>query len=114
MQDMLFLLLACTCAKPAEAPPVEPLLLKPLSDYVPEDPQAVYESCFDRVEGVETDGECETDADCSPAGCSSEVCVAAAVSAETYTTCETRLCFSATDTCGCQNGRCRWSLKTAP
>jgi len=111
---MLLLLMACTCAQPADDPPVEPFLLKPLSDYVPEDPQAVYEACFERVEGVETTGECTADADCAAAGCNSEVCVAKGIAAETYTTCETRLCFSATDACGCQDGLCRWSLKPAP
>lgn len=75
-------------------------------------PQSLYETCRDRVEGVETDGECETDADCARAGCGSEVCLPAKLAVDVMTTCEVRPCFSVLDTCGCNEGRCNWTLKT--
>ncbi len=73
-------------------------------------PQMLYDQCKDRLEGPEEDGECSTDADCGTAGCSQEVCVAAAKKSEIMTTCEILPCFAAKDTCGCHEGRCTWTL----
>ena len=74
-------------------------------------PASLYEECRGRVEGRETAGECETDADCQSAGCSQEVCTTKALAAEVMSTCEVRPCFSVLDTCGCNDGVCAWSLK---
>ncbi len=76
----------------------------------PGDPAALYAECRDRVEGREKDGECSTDADCAPAGCSGEVCVTKTLAPEVMTTCEQRPCFTVLDTCGCVEGRCSWSV----
>jgi len=117
---MLALLIACTCARPVEEIPPEaatpgepPLILKPLEDFVPDNPALLYAECGERIEGHgETPGECESDGDCVAAGCSREVCVPLSMANETYTTCETRLCFMAVDRCGCtEEGLCRWTLK---
>jgi len=71
---------------------------------------ALFEECRTRVEGREKDGECQSDDDCSRAGCSSEVCVTTSLAAEVMTTCEVLPCFAVLDTCGCVEGRCSWSL----
>jgi eight-cysteine-cluster-containing protein len=74
-------------------------------------PAEVYASCRARVEGEETPGECATDADCSPAGCSQEVCGPARSAGSVTTTCEILPCFSVLDTCGCHAGVCTWTIK---
>lgn len=71
----------------------------------------LYGACRERVEGRETAGECATDADCSRAGCSQEVCVSAAAAGSVITTCERTPCLTVLDTCGCVEGVCSWSLK---
>jgi eight-cysteine-cluster-containing protein len=109
---MIALFFACTCVGPVEEPPPQPLILHPLEEYVPENPAELYADCRERVEGTETPVECASDADCTTAGCNGEVCVTSALAEETFTTCETRLCYSALDACGCSDeGFCRWSLK---
>jgi eight-cysteine-cluster-containing protein len=75
------------------------------------DPEALYLACEDRVEQPETDGECSVDEDCVRAGCSAETCVAKESAEELLSTCEILPCFEVLDVCGCQMGRCRWSLK---
>ncbi len=74
------------------------------------DASALFEECRTRVEGREKDGECQSDEDCSRAGCSGEVCVTTSLAAEVMTTCEVRPCFAILDTCGCVEGRCSWSI----
>ena len=74
------------------------------------DPAALYAACRDRVEGPEQDGECTTDDDCAAAGCSGEVCLAAARAEGLTTTCEVLPCFAVLDACGCHEGRCTWTL----
>jgi eight-cysteine-cluster-containing protein len=74
-------------------------------------PQMLYESCHDRLEGAEVDGECSVDADCGRAGCSQEVCVPAAKKGDVMTTCEILPCFGAVQNCGCHEGRCTWTLR---
>lgn len=78
----------------------------------PVTPESLYGACRERVEGVETAGECTTDADCAKVGCSQEVCVPAKLAGEIMTTCEVLPCFKALDTCGCNAGVCSWSLKS--
>lgn len=73
----------------------------------------LYGACQERVEGSSTPGECHTDADCSRAGCSQEVCVPAREAAEVMSTCERLPCFNTLDTCGCHEGVCSWTLKEA-
>lgn len=87
---------------PAELPELAPTLYTP---------RAIYERCRDRVEAPEAGGECVTDADCTRAGCASEVCVASARAAEVMTSCEREECFGVLDRCGCVQGSCQWSLK---
>lgn len=77
----------------------------------PTDAAALYAECEGRVEQPESDGECTTDADCVKAGCSSERCITAASAEGLMGTCEVLPCFEVLDSCGCQEGRCRWSLK---
>ena len=74
-------------------------------------PASLYEQCRGRVEGRESPGECDTDADCTATGCSGEVCVTQEAAAGMMTTCEMLKCFEALDTCGCVEGVCSWSLK---
>ncbi|MDP2308227.1 MAG: hypothetical protein Q8P18_19570 [Pseudomonadota bacterium] len=76
-------------------------------------PTEAYLGCKDRVEGVETAGECTTDADCAKTGCSQEVCVAKANAGDVMTTCEILTCFSVLEACGCHEGLCSWSLADA-
>jgi eight-cysteine-cluster-containing protein len=76
------------------------------------DPQSLYQSCLSRVEGRGKPGECSTDADCTKAGCSQEMCIARAEAAGVMSTCEVRPCFAVLDSCGCQAGQCTWSLKS--
>ncbi|MDP2312664.1 MAG: hypothetical protein Q8P41_07150 [Pseudomonadota bacterium] len=75
-------------------------------------PAEAYAGCRDRLEGPQAAGECTTDADCTKAGCSSEVCVANANRDEVMTTCEVLACFGAVDSCGCHDGMCSWTLKS--
>lgn len=77
--------------------------------------RALYESCRDRMESPEADGECVKDADCARTGCGSEVCTtASAAAAGLATTCEVLPCFGAVDTCGCHAGRCQWTVLDEP
>ena len=71
----------------------------------------LYGQCRERVEGTSSAGECSTDADCSKAGCSQEVCVSAAAVKSVKTTCERLLCFNALDSCSCYEGMCSWTVK---
>jgi eight-cysteine-cluster-containing protein len=107
---------------PAEAPtpPVQPLVLgeadangNPTVLIAPSgetDPKALYAACRERVEGAEKDGECTTDADCAPTGCSREVCAPKSVNVSTA--CDVQPCFAVLDHCGCVAGHCSWSLKS--
>lgn len=58
-------------------------------------------------------GECEADAGCVAAGCSGEICVASASAGDLMSSCEIMPCFSALDSCRCQEGLCRWTIKEA-
>ncbi len=120
----MLLLLACTCWNEFPEDPADPLPegiaapnrpalrlpegLQPLTEITIRDAAGLYQGCLDRVELPEADGECAVDADCQRAGCSGETC--AALGADRMTTCEVRLCFHVLDSCGCEEGRCRWSL----
>jgi len=75
------------------------------------DAAALYAQCEDRLEQPESEGECSSDADCAPAGCSGERCITKAAAKDLMGTCEMLPCFQVVDTCGCVEGRCRWSLK---
>ncbi len=75
------------------------------------DAAALYAQCEGRLEQPEAEGECSADADCAPAGCSSERCITKASAEGLMGTCEMLPCFEVVDTCSCQEGRCRWSLK---
>jgi eight-cysteine-cluster-containing protein len=76
-------------------------------------PEKLYETCKDRVEQPEQDGECTADDDCARSGCGREVCTTLTAARELMTTCEKRMCFDALDQCGCADGRCSWTLKDA-
>jgi eight-cysteine-cluster-containing protein len=124
----LALLLACAGTRAVDVPPapasperaavsadVEPGATLPVADGGPvdvpvTDPAALYVQCRERVEGVSVPGECVSDADCARAGCSSEVCVAAARKAEAVTTCEILPCFDVLASCGCVDGQCSWTV----
>lgn len=73
-------------------------------------PESLYAECESRVEGQESEGECNSDADCAAAGCGGEVCTTSTRATNLSTTCEARSCFEVLDSCGCSEGRCRWSL----
>ncbi len=127
---ILALLLACahgpSDAKPSEPPPpttAPPVVLGEadangnptyLGEAPPTDPAALYQSCRERVEGAEADGECTTDLDCTAGGCSGEVCVTVSTAATLNTTCDKLPCFSVLKSCGCSVGRCSWTLNTSP
>ena len=95
-------------ASETRAPPAS----EPSADAAPviADPQALYEACRERVEGPEKAGECETDADCVAVGCSHEMCVAAASARGLASGCEIQPCFQVLESCGCQEGVCRWTV----
>lgn len=95
----------------ASAAGTEPASAEP--DSVAADPavQALYQQCLARVEGRETDNECTADDDCVAAGCSTEICTTRKAAEGMMSTCENRPCFSVLDACGCNAGRCQWSLK---
>jgi len=122
---LLWVGLPCVgCGDPAPAPPAAlvaapatpalalPAALPPAA-LPPADAAAAYAACRARVEEPEADGECTTDADCAVAGCSGEICTTAAAVGELMSTCEVDPCFAVLDHCGCQAGRCSWSLKGA-
>ncbi len=134
----MFLLLALACAhgpaeKPADPPPPEPappvilgeadaqgnptVLGDPSTPGLtapPSDPRALYQSCRERVEGVEADGECTTDVDCTAGGCSGEVCVPVAAAVTLNTTCDKLPCFAVLKSCGCIEGHCSWTVNATP
>lgn len=117
---IVLMIMACNCAPrvseradtaPARTPPT--LKPGPITVSADEGPR-LYAACQERVEGPESPGECAQDSDCVPAGCSLELCVAEAQAEEAFSSCETRLCFSVLERCGCQEGLCRWSVKAGP
>ncbi|HJN73281.1 MAG TPA: eight-cysteine-cluster domain-containing protein [Myxococcota bacterium] len=117
VKRVFMMLFACWCEAPE--PPVVPLEkaspfgeegLQPMTELIIEDGYELYQDCRERVEWMETAGECAVDSDCLRGGCSREVCAPAATIAEVMTTCEIRLCFHALKSCGCVDGVCQWSL----
>lgn len=92
---------------PASAPAVQP----DLAPAAKQDAAALYAECEARLEQPEADAECAADSDCAPAGCSSERCITKVAAADLMGTCEVLPCFEVVDTCGCSEGRCRWTLK---
>jgi eight-cysteine-cluster-containing protein len=101
-----------TAEPPVAAPAPSAPPLEPPATGTPT-PGALYEQCRDRVEQPEANGECDSDDDCASSGCGREVCTTATAAADLMTTCEVRQCFSVLDSCGCDKGRCTWSLKDA-
>ena len=77
------------------------------------DPQALYAPCRVRVEGPEADGECSADADCVKGGCSGEVCATPKSLEGMMGTCEVLPCFEVLQACGCNDGRCTWTVGPA-
>ena len=71
----------------------------------------LYEGCRDRLELPEIDNECTQDSDCSRGGCGSELCIPKQVATTMGSTCEVRPCFATLRSCGCQVGKCQWTLK---
>ncbi len=76
----------------------------------PPTPADLYASCEQRVELPQSDEECASDDDCGAGGASGEICTTAAAVPELMSTAENRMCFAVLDTCGCNEGRCTWSL----
>ena len=112
----LWVALAIACGNPppdAEEPatPIEHRAEAPEPPVEARTPEELYEACRDRVELPEEDGECETDEDCTRAGCGQEVCTTVAAAEDLMSSCEMRPCFEILDTCGCNEGRCTWSIK---
>lgn len=95
---------AMPVATPVGAPLPSPVIS------TPEEVQAAYALCHDRVEGKSTPGECKTDTDCATAGCSNEMCVTAVAAKDIITTCEMQACFAVLSQCGCVEGLCQWSI----
>jgi eight-cysteine-cluster-containing protein len=125
MLTTLVVLAALGCAKDTPRPVPEPPVVAPVpaapAPAAPEPlaatdaavtPQALYDACRERVEGVEADAECTTDADCAPVGCSGETCVTVEAGKGMMSTCDVQACFGVLDQCGCVQGRCSWSLKS--
>jgi eight-cysteine-cluster-containing protein len=111
---ILLLTMACNYGQPAGKPSAKELApSEPISSVVLADPAASYAACEERVERPEEAGECSADSACVQAGCSGELCVAETSAKEAFSSCEQRLCFNALDSCSCQEGRCRWTLKEA-
>ena len=73
-------------------------------------PEELYAECEDRVEAPEREAECTTDDDCMTSGCSGETCTTQDDAGELVSACEVLECFEVLDECGCQQGRCRWSI----
>lgn len=65
------------------------------------------EENFSRFELPEVPGECTNDEGCSSAGCSGEVCVAAAAATQVTTICDETY-PGENFYCGCLRTRCRW------
>ena len=104
---------AASTASSTGSVPFEPVAADPST--VPSvtdlsDPQAAYEQCRERVEGPESDGECTTDSDCTTGGCSGELCATPASLEGMMSTCEMLPCFRVLDSCGCNEGRCSWTV----
>lgn len=100
---------------PSGSPIADVIAVEQVPEQKPEhpSPEELYETCKDRVEQPEQDGECTTDDECARSGCGREVCTTLTAAREIMTTCEKRMCFDALDQCGCNDGRCSWSLKAA-
>jgi len=81
-----------------------------LHDLIVDSPMGLYGSCAGRVEGEESAGECKVDRDCAKAGCANEVCVTTANARKVMSTCDNKPCYEILDECGCQEGKCRWSV----
>ena len=117
----LFLLLIAGCggkstASPEPAPTEEPapapdVTPEPVPEPAPATPASLYAECEQLVEGKTADGECKKAEDCEVAGCSKEVCVSVANAKDVMTACVEKDCFKVLDTCGCNEGKCSWSLK---
>lgn len=63
-----------------------------------------------KVEELPSDAECFSDSNCSPAGCSSQLCVPKEKANDIITICEFRQeyeCLRLTS-CGCVNNKCQW------
>jgi len=118
-------LLGCGAAEHAPAPSPTPVvqssqLEAPATKTLPApvtksppagDPAALYAACEQRVEGADKPAECAVDADCTSAGCSSEMCISRAeADLGVMSTCEVLPCFSVLETCGCDAGVCRWQV----
>lgn len=73
-------------------------------------PAEAYQGCRDRVEGIQTSGECKVDTDCTTTGCSQEVCVATPNAGDIMTTCEILPCFAVLEACGCHESQCTWTV----
>lgn len=120
MFSVIFLLWACGSERNPSPPPqvgavpvtavASPTALPSPAISTPEEVQAAYALCHDRVEGKSTPGECKTDTDCATAGCSSEMCVTAVAAKDIITTCEMQACFAVLSQCGCVEGLCQWSV----
>lgn len=113
----LALLVSCrTASPPALSPePGSPAastrgLPVPSEAAGPLDPAAAYQACRERVEGPEQEGECKVDADCRVGGCSGEICAASGALDGWMSTCEILPCFQVLQSCGCQAGRCSWTV----
>ena len=125
MHTLVFAALMTGCSKegskpeapvpaPTEEPEAPPQPAEPApSAAFPRTPQGFYDSCRDRVEGPSTAGECSSDADCVPAGCSQEMCVSKATAGDgLMSPCEIAPCFQVLDSCTCQAGACTWTVKS--
>jgi eight-cysteine-cluster-containing protein len=115
---VILLLLACAGAAAPPPPPEPPVTSPPpLVDTVAPSmltPRTIYAACHDRVELPEVAGECVSDADCTKAGCSGEVCLPARAAGDLVTSCEVQDCFSVLASCGCHEGACTWTLQLPP
>lgn len=95
---------------PSPAKPALPAA-PPDASAAPADAAAAYAACEARLEQPESAGECTSDDDCAPAGCSGERCITRVAAKDLMGTCEVLPCFEVVDTCGCDAGTCRWTLK---
>ena len=65
----------------------------------------------DKVIDISPKFDCTSDIDCTPAGCSSQLCVTKEVAPIIVTTCEYKEefeCLKLTS-CGCVNNKCQWA-----
>ncbi len=103
---LLLIITISACTTGQEAAPV----FAPPADTAPEDALPEDNSPKETSPADSTQDVCFSDAECVPAGCSSQLCVSTNIAPNIMTTCEYKeeyTCLQQTS-CGCVSNECQW------